>query len=191
MSRVKKAQESAVSRLTTFIFEIRGRIANNERFTFSPLYERYNISKGTKSSLIKLGYIIEDDGVIKWLNPKNHSDRVIALFVLELSRERQQKTVDAVKLPGMAAYVTEFKEILTEIRDNLKTSQSGVQGFKMREKPQTLFAESDTKEATRVKILCAIITASYFDGATNDSFMAYSDSILKNTDTILSKLYSK
>lgn len=191
MSRVKKAQESAVSRLTTFIFEIRGRIANNERFTFSPLYERYNISKGTKSSLIKLGYIIEDDGVIKWLNPKNHSDRVIALFVLELSRERQQKTIDGVKLPGLEAEIGHIKQLLTEIRDNTQIEINGVQVKERPKKEKSLFADQESKEATRIKILCAIITASYFDGATNDSFMAYSDSILKNTDTILSKLYSK
>jgi len=195
MGRIRKANEDAILKTTEFLKELKLQLTEKQSwFTgFSDLQEEHKISKSTFSICKKLGIVEDKDGTFIW--SKGEPSREMALLILEKLRVRQQKTAEPVKLPGFEDNIARIESLLTEIRDNAKVQQSLSNGLKIRDKPQSLFVEQETKEATRIKIACAIATGVYsvceikylMQGQATDC----NDVVIAATEDLLNKLYSK
>jgi hypothetical protein len=194
MSRVRSANEKSIEKTINFLYDLKFRIdrSNNTESTY--LQEKYNISKSTFSVVKKLKIVTSENGKFIW--SKGEPNREMALLILEKLRVRQQKTAEPVKLPGFEDNIARIESLLTEIRDNAKIQQVLSNGLKTREKPQSLFVEQETKEATRIKILCAMASGAYgsiklFHATDEDEFDKINNKLIIASTNLLNKFYSK
>lgn len=129
--RQRSVNQKAVNKLTLFLYELRGRLANNETVIFTTLYEKHSVSKTTLSALKKLGYIIENGLTFEWANNLNHSDRTIAIKILELLRQRSDKQSDNPISEAWVLEISGIKQLLSEIRDSTKKREGALNGLKL------------------------------------------------------------
>jgi len=194
MSRVRSANEKSIEKTINFLYDLKFRVdrSNNTESTY--LQEKYNISKSTFSVVKKLKIVTSENGKFIW--SKGEPNREMALLILEKLRVRQQKTAEPIKLPGFEDNIARIESLLTEIRDNAKIQQVLSNGLKTREKPQSLFVEQETKEATRIKILCAMASGAYgsiklFHATDEDEFDKINNKLIIASTNLLNKFYSK
>jgi len=175
--RQRSPNQKALEKLSTFLYEIKGRLTNNEKVNFSQLYIKYNISKSTLSVLRKLNYIIDGESSIEWNNPSAESDRVIGLKILEFLRQQSDKQSDKPINDLWVAEISHIKELLTQVRDNTKKQNNRSEGFKISE---------------RVYLAGQIASGCYVDikDFADLNFNATNNFIIKATDDLLSKLNS-
>lgn len=175
--RQRSVNQKAVSKLSLFLFELRGRLANNETVSFTTMYEKHGVSKSTLSALKKLGYIVEDGLVFTWQNNLNHVDKTIALKILELLRQRSDKQADTPISDLWVVEIAEIKKLITEVVHNTKKQNKLTEGFKM---------------SDRVYIAGQIASGAYVDTTDGGfvNFDAVNNFIIKATDDLLSKLNS-
>jgi hypothetical protein len=171
--RQRSPNQKAVGKLTSFIFEVRGRLANNEKVNFSQLMLNHSISKSTLSVLRKLSYIIDGETGLQWSNPNSQSDRIIALRILEVLRQQTDKQSDKPISDLWVAEINSIKSLLSEIRSNTKDRATGLKSASITE---------------RVYIAGQIANGYYTNGLQGDKMEITNDFIILATDDLLKKL---
>lgn len=185
--RQRSANQKAVEKLSTFLYEIRGRLANNEKVNFSELYTKHNISKSTLSALKKLGHIIDGESSVEWSNPLSQSDRVISLKILEFLRQQSDKQTDKPISDMWCQEVSQIKLLLSEIRDKLSEKNNRLEGLKIAHMADQ--SKNDRLETARMFASCMVSNREPGSiGA--ESIDLINQTAISLTDDLLSKLNS-
>lgn len=197
MSRQRSANEQAIDKTLKYLFEVKNLC--KPIFNVYPTIqaERNGISKSSGSALKTLG-IIKHLGKNKYEWLKGEPDRQMALLILEKLRVRQQKTIDSPVLPNMGALI----EAVNSLTEKLTLTSNLPKHRTVEPKTPSLFADQESKEAIRLKILCSITSGVYnmeYKETVSEPFSIYSpehvhhlnNAIIEATEDLMNKFNSK
>ena len=198
MSRQRSENEQAVLKTVQFLQDLKHSCDNGSVFYVSVKAVNFGINKSTGKACKDLEVVKSlGDNRYKWVMA-NTNYRYIALLILEKLRERQQKTVEPEYLPNMQPLITAINTLTEKL-----TLTSNQQNKRLSEpKNASLFADQESKEAIRLKILCSITSGVYqqeFKETVCEPFSIYSpehvhhlnNAIIAATEDLLKKFNSK
>lgn len=166
--RVRAVNEKAVAKLIAYLTDLRKDLADGIFVTGHVLQTKHAVSKSTYSVCQKLEIIVDQT----WNNAFD-TDRKTAVKILEYLRQRSDRQTDKPISDLWCQEIAAIKELLTQVRDNTKKQNKGLEGFKISE---------------RVYIAGQIASGIYTEGTRGDSIASLSSLIVMATDDLLKQL---
>lgn len=124
--RQRSVNEKAVSKLINYLTDLKKDLADGIYVTGHQLQTKNQVSKSTYSVCKKLEIIVNN----AWNNAFD-ADRKTAMKILEFLRQQSDKQTDKPISDLWIAEIASIKELLTQVRDNTKNKESGLNRTKI------------------------------------------------------------
>jgi hypothetical protein len=198
--RERKTNGKAELNTLNFLRELNQRCEEGKLKAITWLSDKYELSHNTGAACKELNIITFEEGIYKWV-PKAEPSRVMALNILDNLLHRSKRKVDPPALPDFAAHLERFTNKLTEVSQSIiaysKQPSTRMLSRAMQQSPMSgngLFAEVETKEAKRMDIMKAILTALYtgksVDDLTDPAIQNIDAAAIRVTNDVINKLYA-
>lgn len=187
MSRVRKANETAIEKTLAFLNNVKILNSENKDYKASSLQQSWGINKSTYSACVKLKFIKDKKLLID-------ADRVHALQILEVLRQTASKRIDVALSDDFTTAIERLTTSMNTLSiQNEKSLKSPLLSRALNQSEQrqgnTLFGEVESNEAKRFELLKAVASSWQRDDVMSVEWNSLQ--IIEATEDLFNKFFSK